>query len=354
MKTHLRTALILVGTLGLVALFLNNANLSEVWSGLRSADPWPLAAALCTTALTYITRAWRWQVMLSPVGHARFPVAFRTTVIGFSANALLPARVGEVLRPLLLARREGLNATSCFATIVLERVLDLVTVLALLGVFVLTSDASVTSADPRLFRAVQSAGLLALLASLAGLGLFFVLAGHPERLGTITARLTSWLPARFAAPLARLATTFAEGLSIMRRPQTLAWAALLSVPLWLSISAGIWLVSRAFHITMPMTGTFLVVAFLTVGVAAPTPGAVGGFHVAYRAGASGFFGASNEAAVGAAIILHAISFVPVALLGLLFMVQDGVSLGRLSDLRDAAPAPGASATATTPERSAGA
>ena len=112
--------------------------------------------------------------------------------------------------------------------------------------------------------------------------------------------------------------------------------------------------SNMFHITMPMTGTFLIVAFLTVGVAAPTPGAVGGFHVAYRAGASGFFGASNEAAVGAAIILHAISFVPVALLGLLFMVQDGVSLGRLSDLRDAAPAPGASATATTPERSAGA
>ncbi len=351
MKAHLRTALILVATLALVALFLNNANLAGVWADVQRAEPLPLVAALGTTALTYIMRAWRWQVMLSPIGRARMAVAFRTTVIGFAANALLPARVGEVLRPLLLARREGLNATSCFATIVLERVLDLVTVLALLGVFVLMSDASVTSADPRLFRAVQSAGLLALAASVAGLVLFFFLAGHPERLGTIAARLTAKLPARIGEPLARIVTTFSAGLTVMRQPQTLAWTLVLSVPLWLSISSGIWLVSKAFHITMPPTGTFLIVAFLTVGVAAPTPGAVGGFHVAYRAGATTFFGASPEAAVGAAIVLHAISFVPVAVLGLVFMIQDGVQLGRLSSLRE--PGGGVDASAGV-ERSGGA
>ena len=344
MKSHLRTALILAVTLALIALFLRNANLADVWADVRRADVAPLLAAVVTTGLTYLMRAWRWQVMLAPIGPARLSVAFRTTVIGFAANALLPARVGEVLRPLLLARREGLNATSCFATIVLERVLDLVTVLTLLGVFVLMSDASVTSADPRLFRAVQSAGLLALVASAAGLATFFVLAGHPERLGAVTARLSARLPARVAAPLVRLVTTFAEGLTVMRQPRTLAWAVVLSVPLWLSIAAGIWLVSQAFHITMPFTGTFLIAAFLTVGVAAPTPGAVGGFHVAYRIGATVFFGASNEAAVGAAIVLHAISVFPVAVLGLLFMAQDGVHLGRLGALRTGG-APAVAATA---------
>ena len=352
MKSHLRTALMLGVTLALIALFLRNANLSDVWADVRRADTGPLVAALGTTMFTYFMRAWRWQVMLAPIGRARLSVAFRTTVIGFAANALLPARVGEVLRPLLLARREGLNATSCFATVVLERVLDLVTVLMLLGVFVLMSDASVTSADPRLFRAVQSAGLLALVASGVGLAVFFVLAGHPERIGAVTSRMAARLPARIATPLSRMVTTFAEGLSVMRQPKVLASVVVMSLPLWLSIAAGIWLVSRAFHITMPLTGTFLIVAFLTVGVAAPTPGAVGGFHVAYRAGATVFFGASNEAAVGAAIVLHAISFVPVAILGLVFMVQDGVQFGKLGALR--APDGVAAAATATEHRSTGA
>ncbi len=71
---------------------------------------------------------------------------------------------------------------------------------------------------------------------------------------------------------------------------------------------------------------------LVVGVAVPTPGAVGGFHEAYRVTATGLFGASNEAAIGAAIVLHAISFVPVTILGIVFMAQEGLSLGRMRRL----------------------
>ena len=92
-------------------------------------------------------------------------------------------------------------------------------------------------------------------------------------------------------------------------------ALLWSFPLWLSIACGIWVVAVAFHIEMPFTGSFLLMALLVVGVAVPTPGAIGGFHEAFRIGATAFFGAPNDRAVGAAIVLHAISFVPVTLLG---------------------------------------
>ena len=64
---------------------------------------------------TYAIRALRWQVLLEPVGPTRFRTAFRTTIIGFAALFLLPARLGEVLRPYLLARQDGLKATSAFA-----------------------------------------------------------------------------------------------------------------------------------------------------------------------------------------------------------------------------------------------
>jgi hypothetical protein len=77
-------------------------------------------------------------------------------------------------------------------------------------------------------------------------------------------------------------------------------------------------------------------AVLVVGVAVPTPGAVGGFHQAYRIGVTAFFGATTPQAVGAAIVLHAVSFVPVTLLGGLFMAQEGLSLSRVRGLASGA------------------
>jgi uncharacterized protein (TIRG00374 family) len=332
MRAHLRTAAILACTAGLLVAFLWNANLADVWHEVRAAQPVLLLLSLALQAVTYSLRALRWMVLLEPVGKVHFGPAIRTTVIGFAANTLLPARAGEVLRPYLLARREGLPATAAFATIIVERFLDLVMVVLLFGVFVLWADAETLEADPGLFAAVRTAGTAAAVVAVAVLVVFAVLAGHPERLGALTDRLTRSLPARIGNALVHAVKTFAEGLAVMRRPALVGEALALSVPLWLSIAATIWLVARAFHITMPVTGTFLIVALLTVGVAVPTPGAVGGFHYAFRVGTTVFYGVPNERAVGAAIVLHAISFFPVAIAGLLVMAREGLSLGRLRDM----------------------
>ena len=97
-----------------------------------------------------------------------------------------------------------------------------------------------------------------------------------------------------------------------------------------TIAAGIWVVAVAFGIAMPFTGGLLMLAPLVVGVAVPTPGGVGGFHEAFRLGATSFFGADNNTAVGAAIVLHAISVVPVAIGALLFIIQDGLKIGGMA------------------------
>ena len=115
MRSAFRTLLVSALAVGLVALFLRNADFSRVAEGVRSARLDLLALAVALTMVTYIVRAQRWQYLLEPLGPTRFWVAFRTTVIGFAASSVLPARAGEVLRPYLLARREGLSATSTFA-----------------------------------------------------------------------------------------------------------------------------------------------------------------------------------------------------------------------------------------------
>lgn len=332
MRLRIRAVLILVFTLALLAFFFRDANLAEVWAETRRADPVLLGLALSITGLTYVFRAWRWQSLLAPIGRTHFGNAFRTTVIGFAASFFLPARAGEVIRPYLLAKKEGLNPAAAFATIIVERLLDMATVLLLFALFVFTvSDGVLTGDATQLFH-VKFWGGLAAVAAIAGLLVLFVLGGHPERLGRAAGRVERVLPARIARMVAHFVESFAQGLAVMRQPARFAVALLQSFPLWLSIAAGIWLTSRAFHITFPYPGSFLVMTLLVVGVAVPTPGAIGGFHVAYQVAVQTFFGAPGDRASGAAIVLHAISFVPVSLLGIVFMAREGLTLHGAQEL----------------------
>jgi hypothetical protein len=268
-----------------------------------------------------------------------FGNVLRATVIGFAANLLLPARAGEVIRPYLLARKERLSATAAFATIILERLLDLVTVLLLFGVFVATLESGAILGDPTALARVKVGGQLAALAAVAGLALFFTLARHPERIGRWALRVERILPARLARAVARFVESFAQGLAVMRQPGRLLVALAWSFPIWLSIAVGIWLTSLAFHITFPFAGSFLVTMLLVVGVAMPTPGAIGGFHAAYQIAVQTFFNAPDDRAVGGALVLHAISFVPVTLVGIVFMAQEGLTLGRARSLAAQADGP---------------
>jgi len=322
----------------LFAWFLRHADFPDVWLQLRRARGDLLLAGLGAVILTYVIRAWRWQYLLGPIGPTRFRTAFRTTVIGFAALGVLPARAGDVLRPYLLARQEGLSAPATMATIVMERVLDLIAVLALLAVYVWgTSD--VAALPPALLRPIEISSALAGLMAVVLMVLMWILATHPERIGRLVLLSSHVLPHAVADRLSGLARTFSSGFAVAREPRAFAAALVWSFPLWLAIAAEAWLVTVAFGITMPFTGTFLLQALLVIGVAVPTPGAVGSYHEAYRIGVTTFFGAADDTAVAAAIVTHAISYFPVILTGLFFMVQDGLSVGQLTSLTGAKEMP---------------
>jgi uncharacterized protein (TIRG00374 family) len=327
LRNVIRTVVVIGLAVGLLAVFLRNADLDQVWAAVRSARADFLAVSLAATVLTFVIRAERWQYLLGPLGPTRFSTVFRTTVIGFAASAVLPARAGEVIRPYLLARREGLSATAAFATILVERILDLVAVLLLLAAFLIWFDPGVEARDSVFFSAIRYGGLVMAPVAVAALLVMFFIAGHPDTLHAWLLKAEAVLPARLAKAIARLAQMFAEGFAVVRRPERLTAAMAWSIVLWMSIAAGIWAASVAFGIRVPFTGSWLMLAPLVVGVAVPTPGAVGGFHEAYRLSATSFFAADNNTAVGAAIVLHAFSVGPVTLAGLLFIIQDGLKLG---------------------------
>lgn len=331
-----RTIVVTILAIALFAWFLRHANLADVWSQVRRARIELLIAGFGAVVLTYIIRAYRWQFLLAPIGPTRFRTALRTTVIGFAALGVLPARAGDVLRPYLLARQEGLSTSATLATIVMERVLDLIAVLVLL-VFYVWGVADPGSLPPALLRPIEVSSGLAGVAAAALMAMMWILATHPERIGRLVFSMARLLPHRIADRLAGLAQTFSGGFAVAREPRALALALFWSFPLWLAIAAEAWLVTIAFGIVMPFTGTFLLQALLVIGVAVPTPGAVGSYHEAYRIGATMFFGAADDAAVAAAIVTHAISYVPVVLMGLIFMAQDGLDFGGLKALAGSTP-----------------
>src|SRR5262245_54976917 len=95
MRPRVRTFVIFLLTLGLLAYFFRKANPAAVWAETRNADPGLLVLSVVITLLTYSIRALRWQFLLAPIGLTRYWVAFETTVIGFAANSLIPGRVGD-------------------------------------------------------------------------------------------------------------------------------------------------------------------------------------------------------------------------------------------------------------------
>lgn len=329
MRPWLRNAALLALTVVLVWVFLRNADLHRVWAVMRTANLGAVVAGIACVFMSYVLRAVRWQVMLAPLGRARFGVALRATTIGFAASFILPARAGEVLRPWLLARREGFDASAVFATIIVERMLDLVTVLTLLAVFLLAFDPGLSALDPAVFATVRAGGLAAGVAALVGLGVLFAFASRPALLARTVAAVTAWLPAGLRATVTSMATAFASGLAVVREPSHLIKALAWSFVLWLLIAAQTWIVSVGLGVALPPSGALLIMALLVVGVAVPTPGAVGGFHEAYRIGATSFFGADNDHAISAAIVLHAVGFLPTLLVGAVLMAQEGLTLSGL-------------------------
>ena len=334
MRKHIRTIGVgLIGA-GLMAFVLRGADLGRVADAMLSARLDLIGLAVLAMVATYLARAIRWCYLLEPLGRVHLGVALRATVMGFAATAMLPGRVGELLRPYVLARQERLSVSAAIGTVVLERLLDLAVILAIFGISVLLF-------EPRagvdgLLSALHAGALVAAGFALGTLGLACAAAASPARVGRGVARVTSLLPAGLSQRLAQLSHRFSEGLGVMRRPGALVWAMLWTAVVWMSITAGLWFVSVAFAIDMSPAGAGIVLVLVVLGVAVPTPAGVGGYHAAFQVGATTLFAASAENAVGAGIVAHAISFLPVTLAGLVIMGYEGVRLAGIRQLVGAA------------------
>jgi len=245
-----------------------------------------------------------------------------TTVIGFAASFLLPARAGEVLRPYLLAKREGLPPTACFATIILERVAGPGDRAASLRRLRRAGRPGVALRRPALLCEGQAGGLLRRRPSLVGLVMFFFLAGHPERLGVWALRVERILRRRSPGPWPGSSRVSRRGSRSCASRGTSPGPSRWSFPLCSRLRWVSGVTSHAFHMTFSYLGSFLVMDAPRRRCRRSDAGP--GRRLSHRVSDRGddVLGVNDATAVGAALVLHAISFVPVTILGLVFMARE--------------------------------
>ncbi len=206
MRRYVRTFAIVFLTVGLMWAFLRGVDLADVWMAIRQARPDLLFLALLFIAASYLVRIVRWQFLLRPVGRVRLSSAARATVIGFAANALVPGRVGEVLRPYVLARREGLSGSAAFGTIVLERVLDLLTIMLITVSAVAFVEPS--TSDESLMEWLRTGALATGAMGLVAGGVVVVLARNPRHVGRFWTWCADRAPGRVGSVVTAIARRF--------------------------------------------------------------------------------------------------------------------------------------------------
>ncbi len=323
----------------LLAVFLWNVDLEEVAAAVARADPLLLAVAVVLALATYWFRAFRWQLILRPAGRVRHSSAVLATAVGYAAMTLLPARMGDLVRPVLLAKRERFPVSAALASILTERIFDLWTVVLYFLVFVVWPPpmAELDHAARANFELLQISGYVVGAALILGTGVLLCLFRFQDRFVALATRPVERLRAGWRQPIANFLNHFLDGLRVLQRPRDLLITMGTSLLLWYAIYWQVKVTLAAFGLDLPLRVSYFLVTMAVIGLLIPTPGGVGGFHKATQVGLTAFFGVELNLATAVAIVYHASCFVPITLIGLACLPVLGVRLGDVDSLASEAP-----------------
>ncbi len=317
-----------------VWLSMRGVSVGAVWDVLRHSNLLIFAGVMALAVGSFWVRAVRWRSLL-PEGRS-FPLdsLFSATMIGFMANNVLPFRLGEFVRAWALARRECRSTSMVLASVVVERVVDMLTLIAILGGIMLVHPIRSGSRAAELTRT----GATSLIALTVGLTVFLILLeripGLPRR---VVERLARPLPARHHARVVAALDHFVEGLGLFRDLPRLLWVFALSSVMFSCFAVAIQISMIAFGIHLPLHAGYTILVISAFAIMAPAaPGYVGVMNLACVAGLALFGVTNKELASSFAWFYWAAQWLPVTVVGLAYLRREGLSLRSLEQARGAA------------------
>jgi uncharacterized protein (TIRG00374 family) len=307
-RVHLiaRSATFVLGLLVTIASLVSIARFTDwsvTWQLVRNVGlgAWVSAAAIYLVG--FLPRAWRWRLMLSDHGDYSTRDTLRGIVLGYTANNLLPFRLGEVVRALVFSRLTHLSRLTSLGSIVAERVCDGVAIVFILVVMLLWFGR--TDADIAL-RPVFIVAAVMLAAGLVGGGLAMT---HPD----VVRRLVSSVA---GDRVAALAARFLDAVRFMRSPRRLGLIVVLSLTIWAVEGAMFGLLAFALGIDTPVALGYFTLAIVNLGILVPSaPGYIGVFQLCSVLACSAL-GRTEEQGLALGMVVHGAQFVPLTLWGL--------------------------------------
>jgi uncharacterized protein (TIRG00374 family) len=313
--------LLILAVIAIVLYRMSGADFD--WS-LFMASLWKVqvgwfVASMLITFLQYVWRAFRWQILLNPVKPVRIVPLFNTNLLGFTSIFFL-GRAGELIRPLWLTRREQVPLTASFATIIVERFLDTLMLVAMFGWALAAVTVPASASGP--LDLMKNAAWVMVSASVVAIVLLFVFRSNIDR-------IVGYVP---FARVASVLKTFSQGLSFLRNGSSLLLIVFHSVVLWISIALQFWLMLIGMNFNFTFAAATLVMVGAAIGSIAQIPGIGGGFQAGYVFCMTTFFMVPAEQAIASSLLAWVSSNIPTVIATSIYMITQGLSL---KDLRAA-------------------
>ena len=289
-------------------VFVRQADWHVVAGQWRQAMWTTLALAVTARLMSIAVSARRWQALLAPVGHVPFVPSLMTTFIGAAAGSVLPMQAAEFVRPTLVSRRFNMQLSMTAAAMVTEWVLDGVAIVSLFvaALFWLRVDRG--GAMSIRAASVALAAIVAVVTSLRWLS---------PRLTSLSmaSPMARCLPLRLRRAVVNALRGFGAGLRTLQARRSVmrlgGYSALVSI--LTAVSA--WLTLAAFDLHLSAAAGCLLLGLITLAGMIPTPGAIGGFDAVCQFGLVTAFHVEPTRAVAAVLGLHAVLYLPAALVG---------------------------------------
>jgi uncharacterized protein (TIRG00374 family) len=289
------------------------------------------------TALNFVIRAIRWRFMLASVKKISFKSLFNSIVIGFSISYTLPGRIGEIARPVILGTKENISRSYAFGTVVMERILDILSVLFLYAVFVFWSFicGNRKAEESPLFITIKKGSAIALIFASVFIAIAIILLKKKHWTEKLILFITKPFPAKIRDGVMKIGNGFVEGINFFSKSgKNTIYSLIFSVILWLCISLSYYSFLWFSRVKNNFLLTFPYILILAVGASIPTPGMVGSFHAASRIALVSIFGVDRDLAVGYTLIMHLLVVGTTVLLGTLASWQEGISWIKIKMMKE--------------------
>ena len=334
-KKLFRYTLAILIVIGSVWLTTRGVDLQKLWQYIVNANYYWVLITIPIMLLSHWLRAYRWNTMLKPViGKKGTWNLFSAVMVGHAFNNVLP-RGGEFLRPYVYSRREKTSFSMLFATIMLERLIDLITLLLLFGgIFFFFRE--------QLVQALPNLQIEKILIPTGIVIVALIFCFYPPFVKVMLRIFVKPISGKFYEKLSGIFDRFILGFTILRQPSQYVRLIVESLGIWLFYTFPMYIMFFSFNFQVTKALGFddaiLLIVISGIGfTVAPTPGAIGVYHFLIQTALVRLYGVSPEEALAYATVTHGINYLVQVIVGGLFVMRENIKkIPDEKDLKDIA------------------